>query len=481
MNKTLLIKAGVIAIIGIILLLVLESVSGTIWERKNFQEIAKSSVAKSWTGTQDVFGPMLVVPYRIKWSLEEWSDDGKRKILRHKSRAGIKYILPSTTQLEASIATDIRYQGIYQFPVYSTDLNISGNFSAESIAEKIHVSLPNRSAKLTYAQPYLAIAVSDARGINSVPMLKWSAKEYAFKAGSQLPFMDNGIHAPLPIELLQAINTSTDEISKINTNKEQSLPFSLNLSLRGMDKIKFYPTALNYQLSLNSPWQHPKFSGDFLPLSRTVSDQGFDAKWEVSSFASNMEEKIALCEKNQCEEVMKGSFGVEFIEPVNVYLQSERSLKYGFLFIVLIFVAFFLFEILKKLPIHPIQYGLVGFAIALFYLLLLSLSEHLSFLLSYFIAAFGSVTLISFYLVNVLRNAKTAAMFAGLLTLLYFTLYIIVSAEDFALLMGSTLVFIVLAVVMMTTRNIDWYQVEGGLKGSVLERSALENREQSQP
>lgn len=455
MNKTLLIKSAVIAVIGIILLLVLESVSSTIWERKNYQSIAKNSVAKSWTGAQNVFGPILVVPYSIKWSWEEWSDDGKRKILRHKSRKGKKYILPSVTQLQANIATDIRYQGIYQFPVYSTDLNISGNFSAESIAEQVQVTLPNRSAKLTYAQPYIAVAVSDARGINSIPVLKWSTKEYVFKAGSQLAFMDSGIHAPLPIDLLQSINKSTSK----SANKGQLFPFSLNLSLRGMDEIKFYATALNYQLSLNSPWQHPKFSGDFLPLSRTVTDQGFDAKWEVSSFASNMEEKIALCEKQQCEEVLKGSFGVEFIEPVNVYLQTERSLKYGFLFIVLIFVAFFLFEILKKLPIHPIQYGLVGFAIALFYLLLLSLSEHLSFMLSYFIAAFGSVTLISFYLVNVLKNTKTAAMFGGLLTLLYFTLYIIVSAEDFALLMGSSLVFIVLAVVMMTTRNIDWYQV----------------------
>ena len=456
MNKTLLIKVGVIAVIGIILLLVLESVSGTIWERKSFQGNAKSSVARSWTGAQKIFGPVLVVPYSIKWSREEWSDDGKRKIVRHKSRKGKKYILPTATQLKAHVVTDIRYQGIYEFPVYSTNLNIQGNFTSDSIAEQIKVNLPNSNAKLKYAQPYLAIAVSDARGINSVPLLNLSAKEYAFKAGSQLSFMDRGIHAPLPKNLLQP------------TIKPQELPFSLDLSLRGMDEIKFYPTALNYQLSLSSPWPHPKFQGDFLPLSRTISDQGFEAKWEVSSFASNMEEKITLCEKNNCDNVIQGSFGVGFIEPVNVYLQSERSLKYGFLFIVLIFVAFSLFEILKKLPIHPIQYGLVGFAIALFYLLLLSLSEHMSFMLSYFIAAFGSVVLITLYLVNVLKNTKMATVFGGLLTLLYFTLYIIVSAEDFALLMGSALVFIVLAVVMMTTRKIDWYQVGGDLKASTV-------------
>lgn len=460
MNKTLLIKTAVIAVIGIILLLVLESVSGTIWERQNYQREAKSSVARSWTGTQKVFGPVLVVPYSVKWKTEEWSEDGKRKIVRNKTRNGKKYILAEKAQLISRVETDIRYQGIYQFPVYSTDLNISGNFTLDRMAEGIHVKLPSPRAVVTYDQPYVSVAVSDARGINSVPLLKWSTKEYAFKAGSQLSFMDRGIHAPLSVDLLKVIKSSSNN----SANVELLFPFSLDLSLRGMDEIKFYPTALNYQLSLSSPWPHPKFQGDFLPLSRTISDQGFDALWEVSSFASNIEEKMALCENNKCENIMQGSFGVGFIEPVNIYLQSERSLKYGFLFIVLIFVAFFLFEILKRLPIHPIQYALVGLAIALFYLLLLSLSEHMNFLLSYLIAAFGSVLLISFYLITVLRNKKTAFLFGGLLTLLYFTLYIIVSAEDFALLMGSALVFIVLAAVMMATRNIDWYQVEGGSK-----------------
>lgn len=459
MNKTLLIKSGVIAVIGIILLLVLESVSGTIWERKNYQGEAKNSVARSWTGAQKIFGPILVVPYSARWKTEEWSENGKRKIVRNKIQQGKKYILATATQLQSNVATDIRYQGIYQFPVYSTDLKINGNFTAESIAENIKVKLPSQRAVVTYDQPYLAVAVSDARGINSVPVLSWNAKDYDFKAGSQLSFMDRGIHAPLPKDLLNTIKLATNKV----LDKDQVFPFSLKLSLRGMDEIKFYPTALNYQLSLTSPWPHPKFQGDFLPLSRAISDRGFDAKWAVSSFASNIEEKITLCENSKCEDLMRGNFGVGFIEPVNIYLQSERSLKYGFLFIVLIFVAFFLFEILKKLPIHPIQYGLVGFAIALFYLLLLSLSEHMSFLLSYFIAAFGSVVLISSYLINVLRNKKTAALFGGLLTLLYFTLYIIVSAEDFALLMGSALVFITLAAVMMATRNIDWYQVEGDI------------------
>ncbi len=452
MNKVLLIKGGVITVIAIILLMVLASVSGTIGERQNFKGSAKASVAKSWTGAQNVFGPTLVVPYTLKWDSQEWSQDGKRKIVRHNKRHGTRYILPDTTKLQASIATDIRYQGIYKLPVYSSELNIVGHFSAANIAEKINLTLPQENTLVVFSQPYFSVAVSDARGINSVPILNWGESELEFKAGSQLSFMDKGIHALLPAESIKAVSGGKD------------FPFSLKLSLRGMDLIKFFPSALDYQLTLGSSWPHPKFYGDFLPLSRTVTDQGFNAQWQVSAFASNIEKKINACEQENCKSLLTGGFGVEFIEPVDVYLQSERSLKYGFLFIGLVFVAFFVFEILKKLPIHPVQYGLVGLAIALFYLLLMSLSEHINFMWSYVIAALACASLISFYLVYVLRHARAAGMFAALLVLLYFTLYIIVSAEDFALLMGSILVFIVLAVVMVATRNIDWYEVGDGFK-----------------
>jgi inner membrane protein len=452
MNKTLLIKGGVIFVIAVILLIILASVSGTISERQNYKSSAKDSVARGWTGEQNVFGPILAVPYNLKWSTQEWSGDGKRKIVRQHSRNGTQYVLPETTQLQAQIATDIRYQGIYKLPVYSSELNFSGSFSSANIAEKIKLSLPQENAQLKLSRPYLSLAVSDARGINSVPILNWGGNKHEFKAGSQLSFMDKGIHAPLPSDVLNPIKDSQD------------FPFSLKLSLRGMDSIKFFPSALDFQLMIESPWPHPKFYGDFLPLSRSVSDQGFNAQWQVSAFASNIEKKIFACENNSCKSLKKGGFGVEFIEAVDVYLQSERSLKYGFLFIGLVFVAFFVFEILKKLPIHPVQYGLVGLAIALFYLLLMSLSEHINFMLSYIIAALACASLISFYLVYVLRHAKTAGLFAALLVLLYFTLYIIVSAEDLALLMGSVLVFIVLAVVMIATRNINWYEVGDGLK-----------------
>ena len=459
MNKTLLIKGGVITVIAIILLVVLASVSGTIGERQHYKSSAKASVAKSWTGAQTVFGPILVVPYTLKWDSQEWSENGKTKIVRHHKRNGTRYILPDTTKLQASIATDIRYQGIYKLPVYSGELNLSGQFSKANILEKTNVALPHEKAQLVFSQPYFSLAVSDARGINSVPILNLGKKEFEFKAGSQLTFMDKGIHAQLPLEVVNALTGVNDGV--------QDLPFSLKLSLRGMDRIQFFPSALDYQLSLTSPWPHPKFYGDFLPLSRTVSSEGFDAQWQVSAFASNIEKNVSACEQGNCKALLAGGFGVEFIEPVDVYLQSERSLKYGFLFIGLVFVAFFIFEILKKLPIHPVQYGLVGLAIALFYLLLMSLSEHINFMLSYLIAALACASLISFYLVYVLRHAKTAGMFAALLVLLYFTLYIIVSAEDFALLMGSLLVFIVLAVVMVATRNINWYEVGDGFKAEV--------------
>jgi inner membrane protein len=162
--------------------------------------------------------------------------------------------------------------------------------------------------------------------------------------------------------------------------------------------------------------------------------------------------------------LLSSVFGVNHIEPVDVYLRSERSVKYSLLFIGLSFISFFLFELLKKLPIHPIQYTLVGCAIALFYMLLFSLSEHVNFFVAYFFATVSCVSLMFFYLMFVLKGKKEAAVFSILLSILYSLLFVIISAEDYGLLMGSVLSFVTLAVVMMFTRNIDWYEAGHSIK-----------------
>jgi inner membrane protein len=243
------------------------------------------------------------------------------------------------------------------------------------------------------------------------------------------------------------------------------LNFDVALELQGMESLSFLPTGKSTRVDLNSPWPHPKFEGRFLPKTREISGEGFSARWETSFFSSNMLEHLESCiRQNQCNAFQNNSFGVSLHQGVDIYLQAERSVKYALLFVGLTFVAFLLFEILKGLRIHAVQYGLVGIALALFYLLLISLSEHIAFGLSYIIASIACVSLISFYVSFVLRSAARGLIFAGTLSGLYGALYMLIRSEDYALLMGSGLLFGVLTFIMVITRDIDWYKIEAGAK-----------------
>jgi inner membrane protein len=226
-----------------------------------------------------------------------------------------------------------------------------------------------------------------------------------------------------------------------------------------MENLSFVPAGDLVTIDLQSSWAHPEFVGVFLPSNRDVNSEGFSAHWSVTQFASGIEDKLQRCEHSNCDPLKSSRMGVRLIDPVDVYLQSERSVKYGILFVGLSFISFFLFENLKKIRIHPIQYALVGLSVATFYLLLISLSEHISFGVSYLIATIACVSLIFAYLKSVLAGLSNSLWFSAALAALYGILYIIIQAEDFALLMGAILVFGMLSIVMLITRRIDWYEI----------------------
>jgi len=227
------------------------------------------------------------------------------------------------------------------------------------------------------------------------------------------------------------------------------------------------------RVELSSDWPHPSFVGEYLPASREVGGAGFSALWQTSFFATDMEQVLQACvTRNDCKGLGARHFGVSFVDPVDQYLKTERAIKYALLFIGLTFAVFFLFEVLKRMAVHPMQYALVGMSLALFYLLLLSLSEHLSFVWAYTIAATACVALIGFYVSHVLHSALRGGAFAGLLALLYALLFGLLGAEDYALLLGSVLVFAVLAGFMLLTRKLDWYGVGRSL-GRTAEQTEL--------
>lgn len=241
------------------------------------------------------------------------------------------------------------------------------------------------------------------------------------------------------------------------------------MDLQGLKRLGFLPLGRDTHLKLASAWPHPSFEGRFLPVSREITDAGFTANWETSFLASNMEQHFTDClERQNCTEFAGNLLTTAFIQPVDIYLQGERSLKYAILFVGLTFLAFFLFEILKSLKIHPIQYGLVGAALALFYLLLLSLSEHIAFPLAYVSASAACVSMLGFYVSFVLGNVRRGLGFGGALAGLYGALYVLIRSEDHALLMGTLLLTAVLLVVMIITRKVNWYQVSRDIRDASL-------------
>lgn len=446
-NRTLVIKLLSIGVLMLILLIPLAMVSGQITDRKYYNNEAQQRIANSWSGAQLISGPALVIPYESRRVWHE-KDDKSGKMVRKTSPQSKQLVLQPK---RLSYNTDMEYQrlnsGIYSFPVYNSISEIRGEFDLSELQRVM--TLDNF---ISLGLPWLSMNISDVRGLSSSPVVQFDQQEYRFQPGSRHGASGNIIHAPLAVMDLIASDTLKKRVE-----------FQMNLKLRGSQYFRFLPTADETNVTVSSNWQHPKFIGNYLPIKRLINQDGFSAEWFVAaiSVAKGKVKKNDSCDSryNDCQIEIDNSFGVELIEPVNIYSQSERSTKYAVLFIGLVFVMFFLFEVIKTLPVHPIQYALVGFAQVVFYLMLFALSEHLQFGLSYMISALASILLISWYISSSVRNRKTVAAFFIILSLLYALLYGIVQSEDHAMLMGAILIFAVLSLFMGATRNIDWYKL----------------------
>ncbi len=450
MQKTLLYK--VLAIGGVVLLLLipLSIVNGVISERETFRDQVVRDVAKSSTGMQKIIGAILVIPYQQKVIKNTIVHKGgeKHTVAKEVLQQKYHYLLPEVLDVNGQLSPQELYRGIYKVPTYLANIHLKGKFSIPR-----DLSLAIASSQVVLQKPYLALGIKDVRGIHRSVDITVNGETLNVAPGSQVSFLEQGIHAKLPVGYL----------------KQKHFEFSIDFDLQGMERLLFSPVGRFSQVSIDSPWPHPSFVGSFLPKQRDISQQGFNAKWETSFFATNMNEYLNKCiSKQQCQALLTSGLGVSLHQGVDVYLQSERSAKYALLFIGLTFVAFFLFEILKGLPIHPIQYALVGVSLALFYFLLVSLSEHIAFSIAYGIAAICCVGLLGFYISFVLRSFIKSLMFSGAVVGLYVALYLLIQSVDYALLLGSVLLFCVLAAVMVITRRVDWYRIESSAKDHYL-------------
>lgn len=441
----------VLVLMSLAILVPLAMVRGVIDERQEHRNQAVARIARSHAGAQAFAGPVLVVPYSEDVEFEEKDAQGiTRKAWRSVERRWTFF--PSRLDVRGRLSPATRRLGLHQVRVYEWKAQAAADFRAAIPAD----ADPARPRRI--GRPYLAYAVADVRGLVGTPRLQVGGRALALEEGFGVRG-DGGVHARLPAP---------------SAGGRLDLATRLDFTLGGTESLAVVPLGRENRIVLDSAWPHPRFGGSFLPRAPRIDARGFHAEWEVSSLATGAQAQFlgngALpqvdvggntldARRTAAGPSVEGmdAVAVSLVDPVNVYSQADRATKYGLLFVVLTFGGFFLLEMLKRLPIHPVQYLLVGLALAIFFLLLVSLSEHVAFGWAYVAASVACIGLLAVYLGAVLRSRVRGLGFAAALGVLYAALYGLLVSEDNALVLGAGLLFAILAAVMVGTRRVDWY------------------------
>jgi inner membrane protein len=440
-HSTIIKLLGVGALI-LVLLIPLAMITGVLNDRLMRRNEAVADITSSWGRQQNVVGPVLGVPYQYKFKAvkEMPAPDGKmeRREVEETATANA-YFLPKTLHIDGNVQTEMLHRGIYNAAVFRAQVTLSGKFSPPDFGA-LKIDLKD----VQWKDAFVTIALNDLRGTREAIILDWGGAKRPLLPGSHVPGYTTGATALL----------ASDKPIASETN------FSIPLDFNGSEAVFFAPFGVQNEATLKSNWPDPAFRGAFLPAERSVRADGFAAKWKISYYGRDYPQSWTSLSGNErfnLKAVSDSSFGAEFLSILDAYRYVERSIKYGVLFLVLVFTTFFLFEVTARQKIHPFQYLMVGAALCLFYLLLLSISEFVGFSWSYLVAAIASTVLITwycrFFLGGGVRTLMIGAGLAGVYTFLYITL----RQQDYALLMGAIALFLVLAVVMYVTRRVDWY------------------------
>lgn len=426
-NQSITFKAMVIGFLTLILLIPGLMIQDLIRERQNRSNETIEKINAKWSNAQTFCGPVLSIPY----TTTHIDSNNKTHYQEH-----VLTITPGALNINTQLFPEERYYGIYKTILYKSETDITGNFDK--------ISFPKiENSTIHWDQAYLAVGVSDLRGITDNIDFRLDNKQYPVETtGNQ----DTQIGKMLAIPL------NDPEILQTG----QPLTFNCKLKLNGSSNINFIPMGKTTKVHITGNWKSPGFIGNFTP-EHTITEKGFEADWSILSFNRSIPEMWIDGQANSFDDA---SFGVNLVDPVNHYQQNMRSAKYAIMFIALTFVVFFFVEILTKKRIHPIQYLLVGLALILFYSLLLSISEQINFGIAYLIASLATIGLITAYAHSIFKNRMQTGALTGMLALLYIFLYVILQLEDVALLIGSIGLFIILGVIMFFSRKINWYKEE---------------------
>jgi inner membrane protein len=431
MRKSQLLRLFVLAVLALLLQIPVSMIGGLVSERQQRHDAAVTEVSSKWGEAQSITGPALVVPYTHRWT----DDAGGRPITRTETRNAI--VLPEQLTIHGTMMSEVRRRGIFSVPVYRLGMRVEGEF-AHLRLDELHVA----PGDVDWRRAHLAVGVSDVRAIQEATTLTWSGRPIDFLPGTG-NFVEGGtgIHAPVAID-----------------DTTQRFRFAFPLALNGSLGVDVVPFARTTTFELAGDYPHPSFQGKWLPAERTVGEHAFTARWSIP-FLGRGYPQTWSSDSSMAETIAASRFGVQLVNPVDHYHMASRSVKYAFLFILLTFATLWLIEVLAGVRVHPIQYLMLGGALCLFYLLELALSEHLGFPVAYALASVAVIGMVGGYSLAILRRASRAAIVAAGVALLYGYLYLLLMNEDYALLVGSVGLFVILGAIMFVTRRVDWYAV----------------------
>lgn len=421
-------RACLLGLLVLLLQIPILLIHGVVSERRTRQQEATREVTSKWGKEQSLAGPRIVIPYLEHHN--ERTSDGE---LSTRTEVSYGHFLAETLTVSGKAETHLRYRGIFEVPVYRLTLDLRGSFAEPDFSE-----WGVRPEDILWDRAHLSVNISDARAIQNAGVLSWNGESLPFHPGSGESSGDlPGIQASLRERL-----------------KGTAFEFQFPLELNGSGAVYFAPFGRQTTVDLQSDWPHPSFQGNWLPAERTVTDRGFEATWSVPFLGRSYPQRWTT--RTAPSSTSPSRFGLTLATPVDPYRMVDRSVKYAILFLALTFITLWLYEVLSGLRIHTLQYLLLGAGMCLFYLLVLSLSEHLGFGPAYALASVSTVVLLVSYSLSVLGKSRGAALMAVILGLLYGYLYILLRNQDYALLVGSLGLFLALAVTMYLTRHLDW-------------------------
>ena len=427
MRNSVTLKVVAITIMVLLLLIPTEMVKSIIGERETLNNAATNEVGSKWAGPQQINGPILTIPVVY----EVVNADQKGEVVKY------WHILPEELKIDGTIQPEKLRRGIYEVVVYKSKCSFTGKFDLDKSIDR------NSLKEIRYDQAFLTLGITDLRGIKDEIILNWNDEKLKVKPGSTLSdLIYSGVTIDLP---------------DLSDNLQNKVNFDFALNLQGSQSMSFVPLGNTTEVNLTSNWPSPSFDGNFLPDSREVTASGFTANWKILQLNRNIPQSWVY--GDQRENLNNAAFGVDLILPLDDYQKSMRSAKYSVLTIALTFLIFFLVEILNRRKIHPFQYTLVGLALILFYVLLISISEHINFNVAYFISTVAIVSMVSLYSMSIFKLRKFTMILTTTLAAIYGFLFVTLQLEDYALLMGSIGLTIILVATMFFTRKINWYQL----------------------